>query len=98
VAKREFTALKQLLPSLLAKLAKESGSARALLPIWEEAVGPQIARLARPVTLENGQLLIGVPSAVWARDLQQREAELVTRLSEKLGSGVVTRLAFRLGT
>jgi len=97
VAKRDLTALRQLLPSVLAKLAQESGSARALLPLWEEAVGTRIATLARPISLERGLLLIGVPSMVWARDLEQREAELVARLAEKLGNGVVTRLTFRLG-
>lgn len=97
VAKREFTSMKQLLPSVLARVAQDSGSARALLPIWEEAVGGQIARNARPMSLANGQLTLQVPSAVWARDLAQREAELVARLSERLGPGVVRRLAFRVG-
>jgi len=98
VARREFTSLKQLLPAVLGRVARESGSARALLPIWEEAVGAHIAQNARPVSLQNGELLIAVPSAVWARDLAQRQAELVARLSEKLGDGTVKRLAFRLGT
>lgn len=89
--------MKQLLPAVLGRVARESGSARGLLPIWEEAVGAQISKQARPISLERGLLLVEVPSAVWARDLAQREAELVARLSERLGGGVVTRLAFRLG-
>jgi predicted nucleic acid-binding Zn ribbon protein len=97
VAQREFASLRQLLPSVLARVARDSGSARPLRPIWEEAVGGTIARNAWPVSLKDGVLTVGVSSEAWARALAQREAELVGRLSERLGGGVVCRLAFRLG-
>jgi len=97
VAQRDFASLKQLLPSVLARVARESGQARALLPIWEEAVGINIARNARPISLEAGLLALEVSNAAWARDLALREPELLSRLNERLGSGTISRLTFRIG-
>ncbi|HVE83013.1 MAG TPA: DUF721 domain-containing protein [Myxococcales bacterium] len=92
VARRDLQSLKSLLPDVLAKVARESGRARHLWPLWREAVGGPIAQAARPVSLENGVLVVRVPTADWAKEIQRQEAEIVSRLAEKLGAGVVRSL------
>jgi predicted nucleic acid-binding Zn ribbon protein len=88
--------LHQLLPSVLARLARESGKAHSLTPVWNAAVGPHLARLTRPHTLEGGKLVVTVPDAEWARTLSQQQEELIERLNERLGPGTVRALACRL--
>lgn len=95
VARRDFDSIKDLLPQVLGKLARESGRARHLAAVWEDAVGAQIAQNARPVVLEEGALVLSVTSARWAHELEARAPELCARLTEKLGDGIVKRLVFR---
>lgn len=67
-----------------------------LEPLWRQAAGEVIARKARPIGLEAGCLLISVPSARWAAELERQADTLCSRLSASLGEGVVERLAFQV--
>lgn len=86
--------MRDLLPAVLARLARESGQVERLLPIWIEVVGAQIARNARPRKLEGGALVIEVSAARWAQELSLQQTELCDRLNGRLGSSVVQRLEF----
>ena len=48
--------MKSLLPQVLGNLAKQSGKARHLSAVWEDAVGDQIAKNARPHRLRYKKL------------------------------------------
>ncbi len=96
VARRDLTSIKELLPSVLGKLARTGGSASALQPVWEQIVGPTIARNASPLRFDQDALLISVASPGWSRELQQREQEIRNRLTAALGDRTVARLVFRL--
>jgi hypothetical protein len=79
--------------------AGENRFARARDPIppvlWRDAVGARIAERALPITLENGVLLLRVPSSVWANELSLLSDEVRARLAER---GVSVReLRFRVG-
>jgi hypothetical protein len=86
--------MRDLLPAVLARLARESGQAERLLPVWAEIVGPQISRNARPRRLEGGALVIEVTAARWAQELGLQQATLCERLNGQLGRGAVQRLEF----
>jgi predicted nucleic acid-binding Zn ribbon protein len=77
-------------------LATETGDARHLRILWELAVGPVIARQSSPVSLRDGIVVVKVGSARWKAELEQREAELRSRLLQHLGDVRVTRLQFTL--
>jgi predicted nucleic acid-binding Zn ribbon protein len=96
VALRNLIPLKELLPSVLAQVARDTGRARQLKPIWDDAVGPTIARCATPLSLEGKTLVVSVASPHWATELQGREKELRDRLTKVLGKGAVTLLRFRI--
>lgn len=96
VARRDLDSLKDLLPQVLGKLARESGRARHLAAVWEDAVGAHIAQNARPLSVEGDALVLTVTSARWAHELEARAPELCARLTERLGDGIVKRLIFRL--
>ncbi len=93
---KDPTALKDLLPAVLARLARESGGGDRLRPIWEELVGPAIAKNSHPFALRDKELVVRVTSARWAAELAAQAPELLSRLEKKLGSGYVTRMQFEL--
>ena len=95
MAHNELRSTQTLLPRLLGRLSRESGSARGLSPIWERTAGEQIARRARPLAVEGSTLVIAVPDRTWAAELGRREAELRDRLCAEVGSWI-TRLEFRV--
>ena len=88
--------LQQLLPGVLAQVAKETGRARQLKPLWDEVVGPAIARNSCPLALAGTSLVVSVASPRWETELVRREPELKERLQRKLGKGTVTKLVFRI--
>jgi predicted nucleic acid-binding Zn ribbon protein len=63
--------------------------------VWRDAVGARIAERARPVSLQDGVLLLLVSSSVWAHELSLLSDDVRGRLKER---GVAVReLRFRVG-
>lgn len=63
---------------------------------WSSLVGEQVAAHAKPVRLRHGALAIAVDDPVWATQLRWLESDLLARLGEALGEGVVQRLEVRV--
>lgn len=95
MSQHDFSPARALLPSVLAKLSRETGKASHLTPVWEDAVGPVSAKHSSPLSLEGTTLHVRVESPRWIAALQQQETEILSRLAERLGEGVVTALVFR---
>lgn len=95
VPRSDLTSIEQLLPSALASLARASGNARHLQPAWARIVGPIISRHAWPVLLKGDLLVIEVASQQWARELAEREPEILARLTPWLGKPPISKLIFR---
>jgi predicted nucleic acid-binding Zn ribbon protein len=85
--------VRELLAGVAGEVARSTGSAAALAPVWDEAVGATIARNARPVSFEGGALIVEAESAQWADALMQREADVRARLKGHLD---VQRLVVRV--
>ena len=88
--------LKNLLGTVLSNLAQSTGSARALKPIWDEAVGEAIGAQSWPIGLTGATLTIEVAGPSWATELRRREPELKQRLRTLLGGDAVRYLEFRV--
>jgi predicted nucleic acid-binding Zn ribbon protein len=76
--------------------APKATALAALYDRWSEVVGEQAAAHARPLALRAGTLVIGVDDAALATELRYRRAELVDRLDEVLGVGVVGGVEVRI--
>ena len=50
---------------------------------------------ARPLSLRNKVLIIGVPSSVAAGDLRLRESQIIEQINSTLGKEVVRRIVYR---
>ncbi|MDQ6728484.1 MAG: DUF721 domain-containing protein [Actinomycetota bacterium] len=67
-----------------------------LLQRWDAVVGEQLAAHSRPLALRDGALTIGVDDPAWGAQVGWLEADVLRRLADALGPGVVTRIAVRV--
>lgn len=65
---------------------------RTLFADWSDLVGPAIAEHAHPRRLVDGTLLLAVDEPAWATQLKWLESDLLGRLAEAVGPGVVQRI------
>jgi hypothetical protein len=64
---------------------------------WDRAVGPAIARHARPRTLRGRKLALIVDSPAWMQQLTLMKPEIVEKLNRELGAETVGDMTMRLG-
>ena len=76
-----------------AVLRRAGGAAGVATPVvfsrWEEAVGTAVAAHARPLRLSGTTLTVGVDAPAYATQLRLLSAQLLTRLRDLVGPGVV---------
>lgn len=92
--KKEFTSAKDLLPSVLAKISRESGRAAHLGVVWADVVGAVTAKHTEPLALDGATLRLRVESPRWREAIAGQEAAILARLCERLGSDSVKRFQF----
>ncbi len=80
VASHRFASIRELLKGAAIDVVKTTGSTAALSPVWNEAVGPAIAKNSRPKALYGDVLVVEVDSAQWAEALAKAEADIVARI------------------
>jgi hypothetical protein len=66
-------------------------------PIWNDVVGPTIARNAQPEKIRNGTLFIKVTSPVWMQQLQYMKEMIAERLNQRLKTTIVRNIFFVVG-
>jgi predicted nucleic acid-binding Zn ribbon protein len=59
---------------------------------WDTVVGEQIAEHAQPVALRDGVLSIAAESTAWATQLRLVQSQLLAKIANAVGDGVVTVL------
>lgn len=62
---------------------------------WTAAVGERIARHAAPKALVRGSLVVEAEDAVWQKQLFHLRFDILAKLTQILGGGIVTDLEFR---
>lgn len=80
-----------------AGLATIGGDLGRIVGAWPRIVGARLARVSTPSSLKGGTLRVRCASASWAQSLAGSELQLLDRLADELGPGVVTRIHARAG-
>ena len=62
------------------RLQQMGGDIGRIIAVFDQAVGPQLAQVAVPVSLKRGVLRVQCSSASWAQSLTFLEVELLTKL------------------
>jgi hypothetical protein len=84
VASHRFASIRELLKGAALEVVKTTGSTAALVPIWNEAVGPSIAKNATPTALIGDVLVISASSLQWADAIGAQHDAIVARLAPSL--------------
>ncbi len=82
----------------LARLADEKGwnrdlSTAALFARWADVVGEGVAAHCVPEHVQGGVLTVRADSHAWTAAMRARESDLLARVAEHLGEGVVHRVS-----
>jgi hypothetical protein len=78
---------------------RSGGPLVPVLRAWPAAVGPEIARHARPARrTRDGDLVVHCSDAGWAQTLTMMATDLTARLATELGADAPRSLRFRVGT
>jgi hypothetical protein len=78
------------------KLSKTISTEELAYVAWPEAVGATIARYTTPIALVRNKLVVEVEDASWQQPLFQLESQILKRIAEVLGAGVVRDLEIRI--
>jgi predicted nucleic acid-binding Zn ribbon protein len=66
--------------------------------VWTEAVGPSIARHARPGALHGRVLVVHVTNSTWLHQLRFMKADMLARLNQLLETSLVDEIQLKIGT
>ena len=70
---------------------------KSLLPVWNEAVGPQIALQTYPGRLKGKTLFVKVSSSVWMQQLYFLKEEISEKINQSLGKAAIENIYFSIG-
>ena len=90
---RKVTPLNMLVREIVSELgiSEKIVECEALL-VWNDVVGPSLAKNARPIRINNGILEIAVPSAVWRTQLSFMKTDIVRRMNCHVGGEIIREL------
>jgi predicted nucleic acid-binding Zn ribbon protein len=78
------------------KLSDAISPDQLALAAWPVAVGERIAVHACPKALVRGSLVVEAEDGVWQKQLFHLRFDILAKLTEVLGSGIVTDVEFRI--
>jgi predicted nucleic acid-binding Zn ribbon protein len=96
--KKTMTALKDVIAGLLksSTLPFDLNDAK-IWEVWDDAVGPAIARNAQPLRIKNRLLKVRAYDPIWFQELQFMEESIREKLNQCLGRQAVDRIEFSVG-
>jgi predicted nucleic acid-binding Zn ribbon protein len=98
LARREPESIGDILKRVTKKLGIEAKlREQTLFSVWDETVGRQIARHARPKSIKRGDLVVLVENSSYLQEYSFLKRELREKLNEKLGKNTVREVMFRVG-
>jgi predicted nucleic acid-binding Zn ribbon protein len=87
--------------SLFAGMFKKLGLSEAVaeqraLQVWAGVVGEKVAAHTQAYSISDGVLLVLVDAHAWTQELLFLKPDILRRLNETLGSGIVKDIRFTL--
>jgi predicted nucleic acid-binding Zn ribbon protein len=67
------------------------------LVLWEEAVGGNIARRAKAVSVRNEILFVVVQNSAWLQELSLLKEGIIEKVNSAVGTEIVKDIVFRIG-
>ena len=70
---------------------------KSILPLWNKAVGPQIAAQSRPGALKGETLFVKVSTSVWMQQLHFLKEEIIEKINQSLEGAKIKNIYFSIG-
>jgi predicted nucleic acid-binding Zn ribbon protein len=97
VTAEEPAALRDALDRLLRGLgAPPADALSTVFDRWHELAGLPLADHGVPEAIDGGTLVVAVDDPMWATEWRYRQGEVLRRLDETVGEGVVERIEVRV--
>ncbi|MFH1736997.1 MAG: DUF721 domain-containing protein [Actinomycetota bacterium] len=64
---------------------------------WADIVGERIAKETRPDRIKGAVLFVACSGSVWAQELTFLKPEIIKKIRERVGPGIVADIRFRTG-
>jgi predicted nucleic acid-binding Zn ribbon protein len=97
--KDKLTPLKDILANLFRDADLPFNPDDALIwKVWEDVVGPTIAKNAHPLWIKDRNLRVAVSDPIWLQELRFVEETMKDKLNQKIGRTAVETIEFRLGS
>jgi predicted nucleic acid-binding Zn ribbon protein len=98
MANRGPERIEGILREVLARLGANRDLAECRLwEVWDDVVGPGVARNAQPLRFASQRLVVSVKSTGWMQELSMLREELTSRLNDRVGQRLVNEIFFVLG-
>jgi predicted nucleic acid-binding Zn ribbon protein len=69
---------------------------QAVFSDWATVAGERLAGHTRPVAVRDRVLVVAADDPAWATEARYRQAEVLSRIAERAGEGVVERVEIRV--
>jgi len=93
-----LTSLRDVIANLLSDGALPFNPEDAYIwKVWDEVVGPDISRNAKPLWIKDRRLKVTVSDPIWLQELKFVEKDIKEKLNKKLGRKAVEKIEFRVG-
>ncbi|MFC0674964.1 DUF721 domain-containing protein [Brachybacterium hainanense] len=90
---RDPQGIERVLRRVLGDLGWNEGmNAGRVLEEWDDIVGEQVSQHCRPVSLDEGTLVVSADSSAWATQLRMISSQLITTIEDHIGAHVITEL------
>lgn len=94
-----LTSLRAVLRATARALGVERAAHTATVEeMWQEVVGPEAARHAKPVGLRGSVLLVHTETGLWAQELSAQREMFIHEINRRLGAAAVSDIRFRQGS
>jgi predicted nucleic acid-binding Zn ribbon protein len=96
--KNSLTSIRDVIANLLSDGALPFNPDDAhIWKVWDEVVGPDISRNAKPLWIKDRRLKVTVSDPIWLQELKFVEKDIKEKLNKKLGRKAVEKIEFRVG-
>lgn len=91
--KKKTESIKAVLPSLLKTLETSyQDEGHRIWEIWDDAVGPDIARRAQPFKFKNGKLTVAVEGSAWLQQIVFLAPKIIETVNARLENPAIKSL------
>ena len=95
MAKTKMTRIGDVLPAVLRRLGLEQRfKEQAILTLWPDVVGPEIAARTHAAKIDKGVLFIRVDHGAWIQELHFIEKDLIRKLRAAAPGVELNRIRF----